>query len=107
MISKRFCEVKHEVLETVITNQSIGMTAKPSRRRPGFGHCADGQQLKRLPVTNDLTKEGRVIDMDGRIRSPRVIEVLSPLVSARAASCFLRSDNGPEGLKRTFVLTAR
>ena len=40
-------------------------------------------------------KEGLAIDVDGRIRSPRVIEVLSRLVSARGAPAFLRSDNGP------------
>jgi putative transposase len=39
---------------------------------------------------------GLAIDADGRIRSARVIEVLSRLVSARAAPRFLRSDNGPE-----------
>jgi putative transposase len=32
------------------------------------------------------------IDVDGRIRSARVIEVLSHLVSARGAPRFLRTD---------------
>jgi putative transposase len=61
-----------------------------------FDHCANGQQLKCLTVTDEFTKEGLAIEVDGRIRSPRVIEVLSRLVSARGAPMFLRSDNGPE-----------
>jgi putative transposase len=61
-----------------------------------FDHCANGQQLKCLTVTDEFTKEGLAIDVDGRIRSTRVIEVLSRLVSARGAPSFLRSDNGPE-----------
>lgn len=61
-----------------------------------FDHCANGQQLKCLTVTDEFTKEGLAIDVDGRIRSARVIEVLSRLVSARGAPSFLRSDNGPE-----------
>jgi putative transposase len=38
-----------------------------------FDHCANGQQLKCLTVTDEFTKEGPAIDVDGRIRSPRVI----------------------------------
>ena len=41
-----------------------------------FDHCANGQ-LKCLTVTDEFTKEGLAIDVDGRIRSPRVNEVLS------------------------------
>jgi putative transposase len=61
-----------------------------------FDHCANGQRLKCLTVTDEFTKEGLAIDVDARIRSPRVIEVLSRLVSERGAPAFLRSDNGPE-----------
>jgi putative transposase len=51
-----------------------------------FDRCANGQQLKCLTVTDEFTKEGLAIDVDGRrIRSPRVIEVLSRLVSERGA----------------------
>jgi putative transposase len=42
-----------------------------------FDRCANGQQLKCLTVTDEFTKQGLAIDVDGRIRSPRVIEVLS------------------------------
>jgi hypothetical protein len=53
--------------------------------------AGDGQQLKCLTVSDEYTKEGLAIDVDGRIRSPRVIDVLSRLVSARGAPAFLRN----------------
>jgi putative transposase len=65
-----------------------------------FDRCANGQQRKCLTVTDEFTKEGLAIDVDGRIRSPRVIDVLSRPVSERGASGFLRSDNGPEFVSR-------
>jgi putative transposase len=68
-----------------------------------FDHCANGQQLKCLTVTDEFTKEGLAIDVDGRIRSPRVIDVLSRLVSTRGAPAFLRSDNGPEFVSKALL----
>jgi putative transposase len=68
-----------------------------------FDRCANGQQLKCLTVTDEFTKEGLAIDVDGRIRSPRVIEVLSRLVSERGAPAFLRSDNGPEFVSKAIL----
>ena len=68
-----------------------------------FDHCANGQQLKCLTVTDEFTKEGLAIDVDGRIRSARVIEVLSRLVSARGVPTFLRSDNGPEFVSKALL----
>ena len=71
--------------------------------------CASGQQLKCLTVTDEFTKEGLAIDVDGRIRSARVLEprsgsrVLSRLVSERGAPAFLRSDNGPEFVSRAML----
>jgi putative transposase len=47
-------------------------------------------------VTDEFTKDGLAIEVDGSIRSRRVIDVLSRLVSERGAPKFLRSDNGPE-----------
>jgi putative transposase len=61
-----------------------------------FDWCANGQQLKCLTVTDEWTKEGLAIEVDGRIRSGRVIEVLCRLVSERGTPLYLRSDNGPE-----------
>lgn len=40
-----------------------------------------------------MDKEGLAIEVDGRIRSGRVIEVLSRMVSERGAPLYLRSDN--------------
>jgi putative transposase len=68
-----------------------------------FDRCANGQQLKCLTVTEEFTKQGLAIDVDGRIRSPRVIEVLSRLVSERGAPTFLRSDNGPEFVSKALL----
>jgi len=58
--------------------------------------CANGQKLKCLTVIDEFTRECLAIDVAGSIRSPRVIEVLTRLISERGAPCFLRSDNGPE-----------
>jgi putative transposase len=68
-----------------------------------FDGCANGQQLKCLTVTDEWTKEGLAIEVDGRIRSGRVIEVLSRLVSERGAPLYLRSDNGPEFVSRAVL----
>jgi putative transposase len=68
-----------------------------------FDWAANGQQLKCLTVTDEWTKEGLAIEVDGSIRSGRVIEVLSQLVSERGAPLFLRSDNGPEFVSRALL----
>lgn len=68
-----------------------------------FDCCADGRQLKCLTVTDEFTKEGLAIEVDGRIRSARVIEVLARLVSERGAPRFMRSDNGPEFVSRALL----
>lgn len=61
-----------------------------------FDACANGQQLKCLTVIEEYTREYLVIDVAGSIRSKRMIEVLSQLVSVHGASRYLRSDNGPK-----------
>jgi putative transposase len=68
-----------------------------------FDWCANGQQLKCLTVTDEWTREGLAIEVDGHIRSNRVIEVLSRLVSERGAPLYLRSDNGPEFVSRALL----
>jgi hypothetical protein len=60
--------------------------------------CANGQQLKCLTIIDEYTRECLAIDVAGSIRSNRVIEILSRLVSERGAPHHLRSDNGPEWL---------
>lgn len=61
-----------------------------------FDACANGQQLKCLTVIDEFTRECLAIDVAGSIRSGRVIEVLTRLISDRGAPRYLRSDNGPE-----------
>jgi putative transposase len=58
-----------------------------------FDACANGQQLKCLTVIDEYTRECLAIDVAGSIRSARVIEVLSKLVSVHGAPKYLRSDN--------------
>jgi putative transposase len=68
-----------------------------------FDWCANGQQLKCLTISGEWTKEGLAIEVDGSLRSRRVIEVLSRLVSERGAPLYLRSDNGPEFVARALL----
>ena len=57
-----------------------------------FDTCANGQKLKCLTIVDEWTHEALAIDVAGSIRSPRVIEVLSRLISVHGAPRFLRSD---------------
>ena len=61
-----------------------------------FDASASGQQIKCLTVIDEFTRECLAIDVAGSIRSGRVIELLTRLISAHGAPRFLRSDNGPE-----------
>jgi putative transposase len=61
-----------------------------------FEACATGQQIKCLTVIDEFTRACLAIDVAGSIRSNRVTEVLSRLVSARGAPRYMRSDNSPE-----------
>ena len=61
-----------------------------------FDTCANGQTLKCLTVVDEWTRECLAIDVAGGIRSGRVIEVLTQLLSVHGAPRYLRSDNGPE-----------
>ncbi len=58
-----------------------------------FDACANGQQLKCLTVIDEYTRESLALDVAGSIRSKRVIEVLSKLISVHGAPRYLRSDN--------------
>ena len=60
-----------------------------------FDTCADGRMLKCLTIIDEFTRECLAIDVAGGIRSGRVIEVLTQLVSVHRAPRYLRSDNGP------------
>ncbi len=60
-----------------------------------FDTCADGRSRKCLPVVDEFPRECLAIDVGGSIRSGRVIDVLTQLVSIHGAPQHLRSDNGP------------
>jgi putative transposase len=68
-----------------------------------FDACANGQQLKCLTIVDEFTRECLAIDVAGSIRSGRVIEVLSKLVSVHGSPKYLRSDNGPEFVSRAVL----
>lgn len=68
-----------------------------------FDACANGQQLKCLTVIDEWTRESLAIDVQGSIRSGRVIEVLTQLISLHGAPLHLRSDNGPEFVSRAVL----
>lgn len=68
-----------------------------------FDACANGQQLKCLTIIDEWTRESLDIDVQGSIRSGRVIEVLSRLISEYGAPRYLRSDNGPEFVSRAVL----
>lgn len=68
-----------------------------------FDSCANGQQLKCLTVIDEFSRECLAIDVAGGIRSGRVIEVLSQLISTHGAPKYLRSDNGPEFVSRAVL----
>jgi putative transposase len=68
-----------------------------------FDGCANGQSLKCLTIIDEYTRECLAIDVGGSIRSRRVIEVLSQLVSVHGAPRHLRSDNGPEFVAKSVL----
>jgi putative transposase len=68
-----------------------------------FDTCADGRTLKCLTVIDEFTRECLAIDVAGGIRSGRVIEVLTQLVSVHGVPRYLRSDNGPEFVARAIL----
>ena len=54
-------------------------------------------------MVDEYTRECLAIDVAGSIRSGRVIEVLSRLISERGAPLSLRSDNGPEFVSKALL----
>ena len=58
-----------------------------------YDRTADGRPLKWLTLVDEFTRECLAIDVAGGIRSARVIEVLTQLVSVHGAPRYLRSDN--------------
>lgn len=69
--------------------------------------CANGQKIECLTVIDEFTKVSLAIDVAGSIRSGRVVEVLSQLVSVHGAPRYVRSDNGPEFVSRAILRWAK
>jgi hypothetical protein len=53
-----------------------------------FDSCANGQQLKCLTIVDEFTHQCLAIDVAGSIRSARVIEVLTRLMSAHGTPVY-------------------
>ena len=68
-----------------------------------FDTIADGRSIKCLTVIDEWTRECLAIDVGSGIRAPRVVEVLTRLVSLRGAPRYLRSDNGPEFVSKALL----
>jgi putative transposase len=68
-----------------------------------FDACANGQKLKCLTIVDEYTRECLAIDVAGSIRTGRVIDVLTQLISRRGAPQVLRSDNGPEFVSKAIL----
>ncbi len=54
-------------------------------------------------MIDEFTKVSLAIDVAGSIRSGRVIQVLSQLISVHGAPRHVRSDNGPEFVSRAIL----
>ena len=66
-----------------------------------FDHCANGQQLKCLTVTDECTKEGLAIEVDGRIRSrPRDRGAVAARERARRAGFTCAPTTGRSSCRR-------
>ena len=68
-----------------------------------FAMSANGQQLKRLTVIDEYTREALAIEVAGIIRCTRFKEVFARLISVHGAPTYLRSDNGPEFVARAVL----
>jgi putative transposase len=68
-----------------------------------FDACANGQQLKCLTVVDEFARECLAIDVTGSIRSGRVIEVPTKVLSVHGSSKYRPSDNGPEFVSRAVL----
>jgi putative transposase len=84
----------------VVTGATVPMKAE----RPGqvwtydFLHdaCENGRKLKILTVTDEFHRESLAIEVEGRLPSKKVLEVLARLFQEHGAPEFIRSDNDPE-----------
>lgn len=85
--------------------KTVKQSAAPVRaERPGqvwtydFIHdaCENGRKLKILTVTDEFHRESLAIQVESRLPSKKVLEVLERLFKEHGAPEHIRSDNGPE-----------
>jgi len=60
----------------------------------------NGRQLKFLTLVDEFTRQALAIEVDARLSSRQVIEVLERVAGEHGRPRFLRSDNGPEFIAR-------
>jgi transposase InsO family protein len=89
ILADRALEVRRKLLSALQIVTVIGVRLR-------VRHCANRQTLKCLTIIDEGTRECLAIGVAGGIRSGRVIEILTQLVSVHEAPGCLRSDNGPE-----------
>jgi len=68
-----------------------------------YDACANGQKIKCLTVVDEYTRECLAIDVSCAIRSKRVIDILTQLMSVHGTPRYLRSDNGPEFVSKAIL----
>jgi len=56
----------------------------------------DGRSIRMLTVIDEYTRESLAIEVQRRLNSQDVLDVLRDLFVARGAPAYIRSDNGPE-----------
>ena len=65
--------------------------------------CANGQKLKCLTVIDEYSRECLAIEVDGALRSSKVIDTLNRLISHYGKPVYLRSDNGLEFISKAIL----
>ena len=66
--------------------------------------CLNGTKLKILSVVDEVTRECLALEVNTRLGSRHVRDVLAPLIALRGAPAFLRSDNGGEFIARLLAV---
>jgi putative transposase len=65
-----------------------------------FDFCENGRKLKFLTLIDEFTRQALAIEVNVRMSSRQVIEVLERVMAQHGHPAYLRSDNGPEFIAR-------
>ena len=65
-----------------------------------FDRTSNGRTLKCLSIVDEYTRECLALEVDRRMTSEQVIDVLVELFAVRGVPSHIRSDNGPEFIAR-------